>query len=201
MSTNFTSILKECSTSKTPSSTSIPTPSKTKSSSLNSIKIWLPPNFIFLTKSNKNHNSIPNPTNKSPHSKPSSIEISITPSSQNSGESETLSTAELRPLSFQESLNLTNFKILSFPTLISNDSFWSFPLVSILSLIPRSFASMTLGIYGIHIWKLNSKNQPKPSNHMKLKSREFFQTNYWPSFWIRSKWKMVKAIWNTMVKK
>jgi hypothetical protein len=36
---------------------------------------------------------------------------------------------------------------------------------------------------------------------MKLKSREFFQTNYWPSFWIRSKWKMVKAIWNTMVKK
>ena len=158
MSTNFTSILKECSTSKTPSSTFIPTPSKTKSSSLNSIKIWLPPNSIFITKSNKNHNSIPNPTNKSPNSKLNSIEISIIPSSPNSGENETLSTAELRPLSFRGSLKVTNFKILSSPTLISNDSFWSFPSVSILCLTPSSFALMTLGSYGIHFWKLNQKN-------------------------------------------
>ncbi len=158
MSTNFTSILKECSTSKTPSSTFIPTPSKTKSSSLNSIKIWLPPNSFFITKSNKNHKSIPNPTSKSPNFKLNSIEISIIPSSPNSGENETLSTAELRPLSFRGSLKVTNFKILSSPTLISNDSFWSFPSVSILCLTPSSFALMTLGSYGIHFWKLNQKN-------------------------------------------
>ncbi len=161
MSTNFTSILKECYTSKTPSSTSTPTPSKTKNSSPNSIKIWLQPNFIFITKSNKNNNSNPSPTNKSPHSRLSSTETSIIPTSHSFGESETSSTAGLRPSSSRESFKVTNFKISSHPTLISNESFWSFRLVSIRYSIPSSFSSMTLDSCGIHFWKLNQKNKPK----------------------------------------
>ena len=194
-------ILRECSISKTRRITFTPTPSKTKSSSPNSIKIWSQPKIIFITKSDPNNYSLHSPNNKSPRSKPSSKDSVITPSLLNFGDNETLLSVQLLPSFSPESFNIHSLTISSCLKLISNDSFWSFRLANIPYSNHGSFALIILDSFGILFWKLSQKSQRKASKVRKKKSWECFRTNCWRRFSTKLRLKTMKVISSTKVKK
>ncbi len=161
MSTNFMLILKECSISKTQRTTFTPTPSKTKSSSLNSIKIWSQPKIIFITKSDLNNKLAHGPINKLARSKLSLNNLIIIRLLLNFGDSETLLTVQFL-LSFStESFTVHSLKMSICFKVITKNNYWSFLLVSFPYLILASFVSMIWDSFGIHFWKLSHKSQGK----------------------------------------